>query len=93
MFLTEEEKQIVWKGGAIDVTLIQPCLEEISFQLKTGTLTTRFSYVLNSGWNSVIIHEANALEVSDMVQLWSFRRDNDLCFATVWVWHGQTGQQ
>ncbi|GLT31716.1 hypothetical protein SLA2020_064320 [Shorea laevis] len=66
------------------VLLVEPCLEETELSLrKWCSFGNHVEYFLTKGWWSVL--ERNELEVGDAVQLWKFRRFNQLCLALVIV--------
>lgn len=86
-FLTEEEKVILARKGSIEALLIQPSLDECKIKLKKwdmgGKSKGNFTenYVLVTTWNKVV--EDNNMAQDMKVQLWSFRRGDELCFALV----------
>ncbi|KAM7276412.1 hypothetical protein ACFE04_018278 [Oxalis oulophora] len=82
-FLTENEKLLLQKNGnqygAIEADLIEPSLHISKISLKRWGSSK--CYQLSSKWNSVV--EKNNLEEGDMIQLWSYRVNSDVCFALV----------
>ncbi|CAA0826841.1 Unknown protein [Striga hermonthica] len=78
-FLTAAEADKLSSGEGIDVDLVQPCLEERKMIFKIWFST----YVINSGWNAVCSRDE--LTAENIVRLWAFRRESNLCFALVKV--------
>ncbi|GLU16606.1 hypothetical protein SLE2022_330330 [Rubroshorea leprosula] len=70
------------------VLLVEPSLEEYHICLREWLNGTGSNYLLTSGckWSTVV--RRNDLRVNDVVQLWSFRRCSELCFALVIVDRG-----
>ncbi|CAK7348510.1 unnamed protein product [Dovyalis caffra] len=80
-FLTPEDRRRLDNREAIDVTIIQPCLEEKPMHLKKWMMNRTGTYVLNKGWNSVIRNKTNRLHLNSTVELWSFTCNGALYFA------------
>ncbi|EYU26006.1 hypothetical protein MIMGU_mgv1a022380mg, partial [Erythranthe guttata] len=92
-FLTEEEARFLTtrdrnnKMKFKDVTIIEPSLRREKVKLsrwdmkKGNGKNTCSSYVINGKWRHIV--ERNRLEPGDVVQLWSFRIDQELHFALV----------
>ncbi|GER49966.1 hypothetical protein STAS_27237 [Striga asiatica] len=78
-FLTTAEVDKLSSGEGVDVDLVQPCLEERKMIFKIWFST----YVINSGWNAVCSRDE--LTAENIVRLWAFRRESNLCFALVKV--------
>lgn len=94
-FLTEDEKRILegkGKGSRMMVMFVEPCLDvwEIGFKRwkmgKGDGKKVSYSYVLQKNWNDV--KKKNGLRPGDLVQLWSFRRNQELCLALSLVTKG-----
>ncbi|XP_012846833.1 PREDICTED: B3 domain-containing protein At5g24050-like [Erythranthe guttata] len=92
-FLTEEEARFLTtrdrnnKMKFKDVTIIEPSLRREKVKLsrwdmkKGNGKNTWSNYVINGKWRHIV--ERNRLEPGDVVQLWSFRIDQELHFALV----------
>ncbi|GLT31717.1 hypothetical protein SLA2020_064330 [Shorea laevis] len=65
------------------VLLVEPCLKESSISLSEWCNGSGMAYSLTRGWSSVV--GRNKLNEGDVVQLWTFRCCNQLCFALVIV--------
>ncbi|XP_044482045.1 B3 domain-containing protein At5g24050-like [Mangifera indica] len=76
-FLTQEEKEMVEKGGKLEVLLVEPSLNFCEIVLAKWNN----SYVLIKEWNNV--KNRSKLKAGDEVQIWSFRTPEKLCFALV----------
>ncbi|XP_057975329.1 B3 domain-containing protein At5g24050-like [Malania oleifera] len=92
-FLTAQEKQSLFershdgkklKGMEVPM-IVHPVLGEFvsvnlkRWDMKKGNGKTSSSYVLVSAWNKVVTD--HMLRRDDEIQLWSFRRNRQLCFA------------
>lgn len=103
-FLGEQDKKILKLEGSIRVKVIDPNLNEYELRLSEWKFKSRScsglskskrssSYVLNSGWYKISENKKNKLQRKDIIQVWSFRVNNDdnppvygeehLCFAVV----------
>ncbi|KAL2244217.1 UNVERIFIED_CONTAM: hypothetical protein Sindi_0539700 [Sesamum indicum] len=74
---SSEFEQLDSTPGGIPATLVEPCLEECKVSLRNWKSNSMYASV--SGWNEVC--SRNALQPGLVIQLWSFRRHTDLCFA------------
>ncbi|KAK4356190.1 hypothetical protein RND71_025161 [Anisodus tanguticus] len=93
IFLNPEEEarlstRIGGKMSTMSVTLIEPSRQKCKINLRkwfmnkdNGKISS--SYVLVTYWNEVV--RRNALKSGTLVQLWAFRKGEDLCFALVKV--------
>ncbi|KAL7087769.1 hypothetical protein ACP275_13G088900 [Erythranthe tilingii] len=96
-FLTDEETHFLTTRDANnkmnfkEVTIIEPSLELDKVKLcrwdmnKANGKNTSSNYVLNGAWSNVA--QRNNLEPEDVVQLWSFRIDQELHLALVKIPH------
>ncbi|EYU31333.1 hypothetical protein MIMGU_mgv1a021961mg, partial [Erythranthe guttata] len=96
-FLTDDETHFLTtrdgnnKMNFKEVTIIEPSLELEKVKLcrwdmnKANGKNTSSNYVLNGAWSNVA--QRNHLEPDDVVQLWSFRIDQELHFALVKLPH------
>ncbi|KAL7129365.1 hypothetical protein ABFS83_13G061300 [Erythranthe nasuta] len=96
-FLTDEETRFLTtrdgnnKMNFKEVTIIEPSLELEKVKLcrwdmnKANGKNTSSNYVLNGAWSNVV--QRNNLEPDDVVQLWSFRIDQELHLALVKIPH------
>ncbi|XP_038692208.1 B3 domain-containing protein At2g31420-like [Tripterygium wilfordii] len=83
-FLTREEHMIVDrqpKGDSIELTLLDPALQEFEVHFKRWKMGNSFTYNLTTGWLKVL--ENKTLKVDDWIQLWCFQRDSKSCLALV----------
>ena len=87
-FLNEEEKEKLRAGQEIRVQFIDPMLNTghinydchivlVQWDMPKDTGNTSSTYALRSTWNEV--RESNGLKIDDVVQLWSFRVDEEAC--------------
>ncbi|KAI3744265.1 hypothetical protein L1987_57342 [Smallanthus sonchifolius] len=90
-FLTAEERHILNKRNPkeneIEVPLLGPTLEMHGEQmkLKMWHMASTVTYVLTTGWFRFWkVNKPHLLENSK-IQVWSFRRDGQLCFAVACV--------
>ncbi|KAH6775920.1 hypothetical protein C2S52_013481 [Perilla frutescens var. hirtella] len=84
--MKKKKKKIV-KKKHIEVKMIEPSLELETVKisrwdmLKSNGGKTSSSYVIDGKWSPIV--RRNNLRKDMQVQLWSFRVDQDLCFALV----------
>ncbi|KAG5628058.1 hypothetical protein H5410_013276 [Solanum commersonii] len=74
------------KMSEMNVSLIEPSCQVGQINLRKWTMNknngkTSSSYVLVKHWNDVT--KRNGLESGMKMQLWAFRKDENLCFALV----------
>uniref|UniRef100_A0A6N2MSX2 TF-B3 domain-containing protein n=1 Tax=Salix viminalis TaxID=40686 RepID=A0A6N2MSX2_SALVM len=91
-FLNETEMEEVRHGESMstEVKLVELRLKEGNVHQSTMKLRRRqmkntVSYVLTSNWNHVLDRNAGALKVDDIVQVYSFRRDQKLWLVLIKV--------
>ncbi|PIN12165.1 hypothetical protein CDL12_15239 [Handroanthus impetiginosus] len=65
--------------GRVKAILVQPCLDECEISLRNWKSNSE--YALVHDWNKVC--SRNGLKEGMKIQLWSFRRNTELCFALV----------
>ncbi|KAL5780910.1 hypothetical protein ACOSQ2_011647 [Xanthoceras sorbifolium] len=83
-FLTPEEEHQLNEKRAVDVTVIQPCLERTpNLQLKKWAMKENFYFALIGNWSSVANKKKNRLRKNCMIRLFSFRKESNLYFALV----------
>ncbi|PIN23055.1 hypothetical protein CDL12_04236 [Handroanthus impetiginosus] len=91
-FLSEEEKEFLCrrdeskKMNFKEVKIIEPSLEWEKARLSRwdmakGKGKTSSTYVIKGTWRYIV--DRNRLRVGDVVQLWAFRIEDELCFALV----------
>ncbi|XP_027769883.1 B3 domain-containing protein At3g25182-like [Solanum pennellii] len=89
---TGEEQLLNTRNGAkmseMNVSLIEPSRQVSQINLRKWTMNksngkTSSSYVLVKNWNDV--RKRNGLKSGMKMQLWAFRKDENLCFALVKV--------
>ncbi|XP_049394662.1 B3 domain-containing protein At3g25182-like [Solanum stenotomum] len=89
---TGEEQLLNTRNGAkmseMNVSLIEPSRQVVQINLRKWTMNknngkTSSSYVLVKHWNDVT--KRNGLKSGMKMQLWAFRKDENLCFALVKV--------
>nr|GEY06520.1 hypothetical protein [Tanacetum cinerariifolium] len=82
-FLTDEEKRELEDNKAIEVRLVGPTLqmyeEPMTFKIRSMSCTK--NYVLITNWNHFVADNIKDLKEFSKIQLWSFRKDQQLCFA------------
>ncbi|XP_024987859.1 putative B3 domain-containing protein At3g24850 [Cynara cardunculus var. scolymus] len=86
-FLTSDEKQLLDKYGEFKVPLLGPTLQMHTnpMTLRMWHLKTTSNYVLKTNWNQFVEKNKEYLTVNTKVQVWSFRREEQLCFAIACV--------
>ncbi|KAJ0911269.1 putative DNA-binding pseudobarrel domain superfamily [Helianthus annuus] len=90
-FLTEDERQIVVsnvpKENNIEVSLLGPTLEmyKLKMELTMWPMISTYNYVLKTNWYQFWFDNKQHLKEGSKIQVWSFRRDQRLCFAIVCV--------
>ncbi|GJU35226.1 B3 domain-containing protein, DNA-binding pseudobarrel domain protein [Tanacetum coccineum] len=87
-FLTDKEMQILCDhGGEIEVRLVGPNLQMFNKPMRLQIWHMSFvkTYVLRTNWYDFV--EANKMVLKELatLQVWSFRKDEQLCFAVVCV--------
>ncbi|KAK1425556.1 hypothetical protein QVD17_20915 [Tagetes erecta] len=90
-FLREDERRILSKTNPkeneIEVMVLGPTLEmyEKPMKLKMWHMKSSVNYVLTTSWHSFWRENKKDLDKDSTIQVWSFRRDEKLCFAVVCV--------
>ncbi|KAL8213915.1 hypothetical protein R6Q57_003364 [Mikania cordata] len=90
-FLTVDEIQILnkrtQKVNEIEVRLLGPTLEMYKdpMKLKMWHMSSTANYVLTTHWHRFWVENKVHLPKDAKIQVWSFRRDQQLCFAVVCV--------
>ncbi|KAL9992546.1 putative DNA-binding pseudobarrel domain superfamily [Helianthus debilis subsp. tardiflorus] len=90
-FLTEDERQIVEsdvpKENNIEVSLLGPTSEmyKLKMELTMWPMLSTYNYVLKTNWYQFWFDNKQHLKEGSKIQVWSFRRDQQLCFAIVCV--------
>ncbi|KAL7604678.1 hypothetical protein Lser_V15G15213 [Lactuca serriola] len=82
-FLRKNEKEDLENGMEFEVKLWGPRLEmhENPMMLKMWHMKTTSNYVLKTEWNRFVKANEKDLEINKTIQVWSFRREEKLCFA------------
>ncbi|GJX97787.1 retrotransposon protein, putative, ty1-copia subclass [Tanacetum coccineum] len=82
-FLTNEEKTDLKSGKEIVVPLLGPTLRMYAepMKLKIRPMGRTNNYVLMNKWNNFVEENKDYLKQLSTIQLWSFRVDQQLCFA------------
>ncbi|PWA55849.1 hypothetical protein CTI12_AA423310 [Artemisia annua] len=83
-FLTTEERfTLLEKKEKIEVRLIGPTLKMYKepMGLKMWSMPRTENFVLKTKWNQFVEENKDYLKLLSMIQLWSFRKDQQLCFA------------
>ncbi|KAJ9555972.1 hypothetical protein OSB04_010586 [Centaurea solstitialis] len=81
-FLRAPEKERLNTEGNIKVTVFDPKLRKSTMNLRSWKMNQPYP-VLKTGWNEVVA--ANKLKENTVLQVWSFRVDEELCFALLRV--------
>ncbi|XP_076953602.1 putative B3 domain-containing protein At2g27410 [Bidens hawaiensis] len=87
-FLTTDETRILNnKENKIEVLLVGPTLEVYNkpMELTMWNMQSSVNYVLKSHWFEFWSENKECLREDSKIQVWSFRRDRQLCFAVVCV--------
>nr|GFA57794.1 B3 domain-containing protein, DNA-binding pseudobarrel domain protein [Tanacetum cinerariifolium] len=84
-FLSDEERRILESDGEIKVRLVRLNLKMFKepIELKIWDMTWTSNLVLTSKWNQFVEENKDYLKELSMIQIWSFRKDQQLCFALV----------
>ncbi|KAI3796234.1 hypothetical protein L1987_38900 [Smallanthus sonchifolius] len=85
-FLTADEKRTVDESKeGIEVRVVGPMLQmyEKSLWLKMWHMKHSNNYVLKKNWNNFAADNKGVLKRDTVIQVWSFRKDRQLCFAIV----------
>ncbi|KAG5235695.1 B3 domain-containing protein [Salix suchowensis] len=92
-FLNETEMEEVRHGESMstEVKLVELRLKDgnvhqSTMKLRRWQMKNTASYVLTSSWNDVLDRNAGALKVDDIVQVYSFRRDQKLWLVLIKMW-------
>ena len=82
-FLTDKEKTDLERGEEIVVPLLGPTLRmyDEPMKLKIWPMARTYNYVLMNKWNNFVEESKDYLKHLSTIQLWSFRVDQQLCFA------------
>lgn len=88
-FLREEEKRFlaISKENEIKVPLVGPKLRtyEQLMGFKTWRMVSTKNYVLKTNWFKFLEENKHDLKKGELIQVWSFRINNQLCFAVACV--------
>ena len=86
-FLTPEEKQVIDIKTALKVQIMGPNLQmrEKPLSLRIWNMSRARNYVLTSNWCDFVEENKNVLKENTTIQVWSFRKDEKLCFAVICV--------
>lgn len=82
-FLTTEEKKDLEDEKNIKVRLVGPRLQMYPkpMELKAWRMKKTKNYVLKTNWNKFVKDNKKYLKEKSKIQVWSFRKDEQLCFA------------
>ncbi|KAL7604679.1 hypothetical protein Lser_V15G15212 [Lactuca serriola] len=82
-FLRKNEKEDLENGMELKVGLLGPRLEMHAnpMMLKMWHMKKTKNYVLKTNWNEFVMANEKDLEINKTIQVWSFRREEKLCFA------------
>nr|GEW08333.1 B3 domain-containing protein, DNA-binding pseudobarrel domain protein [Tanacetum cinerariifolium] len=82
-FSSDEERWILQSDGEIKVSLVGPNLKMFKepMELKIWDMTRTSNLVLTSKWKQFVEENKEYLKELSMIQKWSFRKDQQLCFA------------
>nr|GEY61715.1 B3 domain-containing protein, DNA-binding pseudobarrel domain protein [Tanacetum cinerariifolium] len=82
-FLSDEERWILESDGEIKVRLVGPNLKMFKepMELKIWDMTRTSNLVLTSKWKQFMEENKDYLKELSMIQIWSFPKDQQLCFA------------
>jgi hypothetical protein len=88
--LIGDEKTNICQGDGIGVTLVELGLGDekdstftSQLRLKQWNMKNSSSYALRSSWNDVMVRNVGALHQDDYVQIYSFRRNEELWFVLI----------
>nr|GEW14535.1 B3 domain-containing protein, DNA-binding pseudobarrel domain protein [Tanacetum cinerariifolium] len=82
-FLSDQERWILESDGEIKVRLVGPNLKMFKdlMELKIWDMTRTSNLVLTSKWKQFVEENKDYLNELSMIQIWSFRKEQQLCFA------------
>nr|GFA95801.1 B3 domain-containing protein, DNA-binding pseudobarrel domain protein [Tanacetum cinerariifolium] len=82
-FLSDQERWILESDGEIKVRLVGPNLKMFKepMELNIWDMTRTSNLVLTSKWKQFVEENKDYLKELSMIQIWSFRKDQQLCFA------------
>lgn len=83
-FLSDDEKRILESGKKeIEVRLVGPTLKMYKepMGLKIWGMARTENFVLKTKWNQFVEENKDYLKQLSKIQVWSFRKDQQLCFA------------
>ncbi|PWA91057.1 hypothetical protein CTI12_AA094550 [Artemisia annua] len=86
-FLTHEEKHLLGNNSEIKVHILGPNLQMYKkpMWLKIWSMSCTKNYVLKTNWSDFVMANKNVLKENKTIQVWSFRKNEKLCFAVVRV--------
>ncbi|KAE8690822.1 SET domain protein 16 isoform 1 [Hibiscus syriacus] len=82
-FLTTIEADDLAHKKPMQVCFLDPSMEKTTMTFNRWDMGKNSLYVMIESWNSVV--KSNKLKKDEIVQLWSFRMNSELCFALVRV--------
>ncbi|KAI3763965.1 hypothetical protein L2E82_13963 [Cichorium intybus] len=84
-FLTENEKRHLDNKKEIVVPLLGPRLQmhHEPMVLTIWQMVSSRNYVLKTNWNGFVDRNEEDLKLHSLIQVWSFRMEEQLCFAIV----------
>ncbi|XP_039015186.1 putative B3 domain-containing protein At2g27410 [Hibiscus syriacus] len=82
-FLTKTEADDLAHKKPMQVCFLDPSMEKTTMTFNRWDMGKNSLYVMIESWNSVV--ESNKLKKDEIVQIWSFRMNSELCFALVRV--------
>nr|GEY00626.1 B3 domain-containing protein, DNA-binding pseudobarrel domain protein [Tanacetum cinerariifolium] len=82
-FLSDNERRILESEGEIEIRLVGPMLKMYKkpIVLKMWRMSRTNNYVLKTKWKQFVEENKEHLKELVKIQLWSFRKDHQLCFA------------
>lgn len=82
-FLTPQEKSFLDKKGEFDVQLLGPTLQmyKLPMRLMIWDMVSTQSYILKTNWSGFVKDNEEDLKENSIIQVWSFRKDQQLCLA------------
>ncbi|GKD84422.1 B3 domain-containing protein, DNA-binding pseudobarrel domain protein [Tanacetum coccineum] len=86
-FLTDDESRMADDEEGVKVRLVGPNLQmyEEPVWLKTWNMTSTKNYVFKINWSNFVDANKADLKAHKKIQVWSFRIDEQLCFAIACV--------
>ncbi|XP_076898830.1 B3 domain-containing protein At2g32645-like [Bidens hawaiensis] len=86
-FMTVHEMRVMEDGrvDGMEVKVVGPSMKmyEKPLRLKTWHMKNTDNFVLKTKWNEFVASNKMVFKTYTVIQVWSFRKDRELCYAIV----------